>query len=146
MSNYICTIRTNYFHVKDPDAFRAFMGRVYGSTDFISFWQEKDLAGQPVFGFGTHGAIGGLRNAAADENDDADESAYDAFICGLQDHVAEDDAVILLEAGYEKLRYVSGSATIITSNDQDYLNISVLAKNRAADMLGNPQWDTQCEC
>lgn len=63
MAEYVCTIRTNYFHVKDPDAFRAFMGRVYGTADFISFWQERDLSGRPVFGFGTHGPIGGLRNA-----------------------------------------------------------------------------------
>lgn len=146
MADYTCTIRSNYFHVKDPDAFRAFMGRVYGTTDFISFWQERDLSGQPVFGFGTHGAIGGLRNAKADEDDDADESAYDEFISGLQEHVAEDDAVILLEVGHEKLRYINGSATIITSSDRDYLSISTLAKYRAATMLGNSQWDTQCEC
>lgn len=146
MAEYICTIRTNYFHVKDPDAFRAFMGRVYGTTDFISFWQEQDLSGQPVFGFGTHGGIGGLRNAEEVENCDADDSAYDEFINGLQEHVAKGDAVILLEVGHEKLRYVHGSATVITSSEQCFLNISDLAKNKAADMLGSPGWDTQCEC
>ena len=30
MANYCCTIRTNYFHVKDEDAFRQMMSRVYG--------------------------------------------------------------------------------------------------------------------
>ena len=28
MSNCICTVRSNYFHVKDPASFRDFMSRV----------------------------------------------------------------------------------------------------------------------
>lgn len=60
--------------------------------------------------------------------------------------MAEDDAVILLESGHEQLRYVYGSATIITSSDQCFLSISDLAKSKAANMLGNSDWDTQCEC
>ena len=145
MSEYICTTRTNYFHVKDPAAFREFMGRVYGSVDFISLWQETDDAGKPVFGFGTHGAISGLKNAEADTDDTLDESAYDEFIRGLQEHVAEDDAVILLEAGHEKLSYVTGSATILTSIDHAYLDLTAAATRKAAEMLGALQWQTRCE-
>ncbi len=45
MSEYICTVRSNYFHVKDPASFRDFMGRVYGSGDKIFLWQEQDAEG-----------------------------------------------------------------------------------------------------
>ena len=63
MSNCICTVRSNYFHVKDPASFRDFMSRVYGSEDRISLWQEQDEEGRPVFGFGSYGAIAGVKNA-----------------------------------------------------------------------------------
>lgn len=145
MAEYICTTRTNYFHVKDPDAFRAFMGRVYGSMDSVSLWQDLDKDGKPVFGFGAHGAISGLKNAEADNDDTLDESAYDELIRGLQEHVAEDDAVILLEAGHEKLRYVTGSATILTCGDHAHIDLACAAAKKASEMLGNPDWQTKCD-
>ena len=145
MAEYTCTTRTNYFHVKAPVSFRAFMGRVYGSVDFISLWQEQDDTGDPVFGFGTHGAISGLKNVDADDDDTLDESAYDEFIRGLQEHVAGNDAVILLEAGYEKLNYVTGSATILTSSDYAHIDLADVAAKKASEMLGNPGWQTKCD-
>lgn len=144
MSDYICTVRTNYFHVKDPVAFRAFMDRVYGSGDPISLWQEQDDDGNPVFGFGTYGTISGLKNSVSDD-DCMDESAYDEFICGLQEHVAEDDAVILLETGHEKLCYMAGSATILTSNGYEFLDLASMAAEKASGLLGDPAWQTKCD-
>ena len=126
MSEYICTVRSNYFHVKDPTSFRSFMGRVYGSVDRIFLWQEQDAEGRPIFGFGSYGAI-------------------DEFIRGLQEHVAENDAVILMETGHEKLCYVTGAATILTSGGQEYLSLAEMAAKRASEMLENPGWSTQCD-
>lgn len=40
MANYLCSVRTNYFHVKDEDEFRELMSRVYGSEDNIDLWQK----------------------------------------------------------------------------------------------------------
>ena len=145
MAEYTCTTRTNYFHVKDPVSFRDFMGRVHGSVDFITLLQEQDDEGKPVFGFGTHGAISGLKNAEADDDDTLDESAYDGFIRGLQEHVAEDDAVILLEAGHKKLRYVTGAATILTNTGHEHLDLAAMAVSRASELLGNPDWRTKCD-
>ena len=145
MSDYICTVRSNYFHVKNPTSFRSFMGRVYGSVDRIFLWQEQDAEGRPIFGFGSYGAIAGLKKAEADDDDLLDESAYDEFIRGLQEHVAENDAVILMETGHEKLCYVTGAATILTSGGQEYLSLVELAAKRASEMLGNPGWSTQCD-
>ena len=145
MANYCCTIRTNYFHVKDEEKFRALMDRVYGYEDGIELWKERDTNGNAVFGFGVYGGISGLRNACADEeDDDYDESSYDEFIDGLQECVADDDAIIILEAGNEKMRYVIGAATIITSSKFAYLDITDLAKQKASEFLCNPSWQTQC--
>ena len=138
MANYNCAIRTNYFHVKDSELFRQFMSRVYGTEGFMELWEEKDADGQTVFGFGCYGGISGLQDAL-----DVDEASYDAFIRGLQQHIREDDTVIILEAGWEKLRYLIGCAEIITCSGFEYLNISDLAQARAATILGNPGWQTQ---
>lgn len=143
MANYHCAIRTNYFHVKDPAVFRQFMSRVYGADDCVELWEEKDSNGQTVFGFGCYGGISGLRDAAEDTSETVSETAYDEFIRRLQQHIREDDAVIILEAGQDKLCYLVGSAEIITCNGHEYLDISDLAQAHASAMLGNPGWQTQ---
>lgn len=139
MANYNCAVRTNYFHVRDVEAFKSLMTRVRGSEDAVDLWEEKDSNGQTVFGFGLYGGISGVCDA---ENDD---SAYDEFIYGLQECVADDDAIIIFESGNEKLRYVVGSATIITSRECTYLDITSLAKIQATELLSNPDWETKCE-
>ena len=145
MANYHCTIRTNYFHVKDEEAFRELMSRAYGSEDNLQLFESADKNGKTVFGFGVYGGIAGVRNADADEDDDVDDTAYDKFIAELQKCIADDDAIIILESGNEKLRYIVGSATIITSNDHSYLDITSIASKKAAKMLNNPEWQTKCE-
>lgn len=142
MANYCCTTRTNYFHVKDEDSFRNLMSRVYGCEDSVELWEEKDENGKTVFGFGVYGGISGLRDTDIDDIDD--DSSYDDFIDRLQESVAEDDAIIILEAGSEKMRYIVGSATIITSSGFKYMSIIDLAVAQAAEMIGNSMWETKC--
>lgn len=145
MANYCCAIRTNYFRVKDEDKFRALMNRVYGLEDSVELWEEKH-GEQTIFGFGCYGGIAGVRNAMSDEDDDIDEdTAYDEFVKGLQECVADDDAIIIMEAGNEKLRYVIGAATVITSNGYEYLDIERIATAKGAEMLNHPEWKTQCD-
>lgn len=145
MANYMSTTRTNYFRVKDPEAFRTFMATVEGTEGSVELWEEKDNNGNLVFGFGTYGSLSGICDVGEAGTDVTSEPDYEEFINGLQDHVAEDDAVIILEAGNEKLRYVVGSATIVTSRDCEYLNITDLAVSRVSALLGNPDWKTKCE-
>lgn len=126
MANYCCTVRTNYF----------------GCEDSVELWEEKDKNGKTVFGFGVYGGISGLRDT--DTGDIDDDSSYDDFIDRLQESVAEDDAIIILEAGSEKMRYIVGSATIITSSGVKYMSITDLAVAQAAEMIGNSMWETKC--
>lgn len=142
MANYCGTIRTNYFHVKDEDSFRNLMSLVCGCEDSVGLWEEKDKDGKTVFGFGVYGGISGLRDTDTDDIDD--DSSYDDFIDRLQESVAEDDAIIILEAGSEKMRYIIGSATIITSSGFKYMDITDLAVAQAAEMIGNSMWETKC--
>ena len=145
MANYTCKIRTNYFHVKDEEAFRALMARVYGEESTVQLFEDTDENGKPVFGFGCNGGIAGVKNAKCDDDDDVDESAYDEFIDELKKCIAEDDAIIIMEVGHENLRYVQGLVHVITYDEERWLDMHKLAIQTAQDMLQNPDYKTKCE-
>lgn len=145
MANYECVTRSNYFRVNDPDEFRKFMSRVYGS-DKVNLWERKDKEDRLVFGFGLYGGISGYASEETDDDEDIEEySDYDVFLDGLQHHIAEDDAVIILESGNETLRYIIGSAVIVTRKDIEYIDVTNFAQKRAAELLGNTDWTTKCD-
>lgn len=140
MASYTCAIRTNYFHVKDEDAFRAFSEKLYCNEGDVEVWEDKDKAGKTVFGFGCCSSLTGILSGF--ENTDEPDDAYDRLIKGLQEHIIEDDAVIIFESGREKLNYVNGLATVVTSKECKYLDISDFAVEEARKMLGNKEWET----
>lgn len=144
MANYECATRTNYFRVKDPEAFRKFMSRVYGGCE-LEVWEEKDTAGNIQFGFGCYDGISGYEPESSEAADDDCDYGYDEFLEALQQHIAEDDAVIILECGHEKLRYIIASAIIVTSKDIESLDACDIAASRAAVLLNNPSWCTKCD-
>lgn len=146
MANYNCAIRSNYFKVKDDSEFEEFMGKVYGSEDSVELWKQIGKDGVTRFGFGCYGGIAGLRgDDYEDENYDQDDYQYDAFIDGLIKYVAEDDAILIMESGNEKMRYVIGSVTVITSKGYEYREISDVGVNMACQMLGSDDWRTQID-
>ena len=133
MANYNCAIRTNYFHVNVLDVFMNLMDQVVGSEGEVELWKETDQNGDPIFAFGCYGGIAGIPD---DLDNEFDDDSYDRFIAKLQECLADKDAVIIMESGHEKLRYVTGSALIITSSETKYLDITKLAVEEAGKMLG----------
>ena len=90
------------------------------------------------------GGIGGVN--PEDENaEEVEDSEYDTVIDDLQTFVADGDAIIILECGHEKLRYIVGSALIITKDQCESMDIADLAASQAARLLGDPSWCTRCE-
>lgn len=59
MANYESVTRSNYFHVKDEDAFSKFMDTVSG--DDMHCWSDKDEDGNTLHAFGCDGSIYGVR-------------------------------------------------------------------------------------
>ena len=55
MANYESVTRSNYFHVKDEDAFSKFMDTVSG--DDMHCWSDKDEDGNTLHAFGCDGSI-----------------------------------------------------------------------------------------
>lgn len=144
MANYYCNIRSNYFHVKDEEKFKDLICRTYGE-DTIHLFESKDEDGATTFGFGVYGSIYGVRNPDVEDGDFSDDSTYDEFIDCLQECVADNDAAIIFESGSENLRYIIGSALIVTSGGCTYLDIKDVAVERAAKILNDPNWKTKCE-
>lgn len=124
MANHECTVRTNYFHVKDEEAFRKIVEGIVSEYG-IELFEKNDPEGEKLFGFGSYGSLHGYQK--------------------LQSCVAEDDAIIILTAGNENLWCVTGDAVCITHDKIEYLDLTRLAVAKAAEMLNNPLYSTVCE-
>lgn len=138
MAKSSCAVRTNYFHVKDENEFRDLMSRACGDKDDIVLWEDKDADGKVVFSFGFYGEIVGIRD---EETDILDENA---FLGGLQECVTSDDAIIIMESHNDNLCCVGGSATVITNEGYERLDVVDLAVRSARKMLVNAKWTTKC--
>lgn len=138
MANYNSVVRTNYFHVKDSEKFKELMSQVYGDDD-IHVWTKKDNAGSTMFAFGCYGGIFGKKQGTYDETD---KGEYEAFFADLQKCVAEDDAIIFIEVGNEKLRYLVGAVSIITHNAFHSVSLREVALITACELLKNDNWET----
>ncbi len=145
MANYYCTTRSNYFHVNDEEGFRKMMKSVEGTEDSIHLWEEKDKAGDAVFGFGTYGGLLGYLPNGEASSDDEMNASYDSFMQQLQKYIVDDEAVIIMETGAEKLRYVNGFAQIITSEEIGWIDLKDAAVEKARKMLSKPEYSPKCE-
>lgn len=110
MSNYYESARTNYFHVKDEAAFRAFIDTVPGAQLYgpeKSIDAKKD--GSFCVLFPDDGVPNSRYNEETDDYDDMD------FMEELAPHLADYSVAVLTAAGAEKLRYVNGYAIAVDS-------------------------------
>lgn len=143
MANYYPITRTNYFHVKDEQKFRDLMNKIVVCDGDLKVWDGvTDETGGKTFGFGGYCSIDGYSEGPDYWNADAD---YEEFITRLSECVAEDDAVIIFEVGFEKLRYLAGFAVVVTSTDYKIIDLRDEACEEAAKMLNNPEWTTRCD-
>lgn len=130
MASYLCAIRTNYFRVTEEEKFKNLIDEfLSGSCEVFT---RTDVNSNKLVGFGS------------DENNNWPEDET-GFVSGLQECLAEDDSIIVLEVGHEKLRYLVGTATIITRSSIETIDLTSLAISKAAEMLGNPDYTTCCE-
>ena len=137
MAHYNATTRTNYFSVKDEVRFREIMRLVEAEEDVEVFEQVEE--GVQKFGFGCCGIIYGIFKENTGIFD------MDELFLALQEVLCEGDAVIIMETGYEKLRYIVGSCIVITYTDIQVIDMQNQALEAARDMLSNPDFCTQMD-
>ena len=126
MANYYSSARTNYFRVKDVDAFNAWV-KEFEDNDGVEVVSKED-----TFGFLFDGESGVPNSRFVN----GDYEPLD-FMDELSEHLADDEVAILHEAGAEKLRYINGFAIAINNKaerrtislDDIYVHAKELGKN-----------------
>ena len=131
MATYTSTARTNYFRVKDVDAFNK--------------WIEQ-FSGLETIVHETQGTIGilfedGVPNCRWETEKFADGSEHDVdvevdFMEELGLHLADEEVAVLQEVGNENLRYVSGYS-IAVNNKGERREISINHIYNLAKELGS---------
>jgi hypothetical protein len=121
MANYIGAIRSSYFKVKDPKAFKEWFDRM---PTQLELWTETDKESDAtLYGFGGYDSLPSIRY---NEETDEDEDIF--FLEGLQEHIDEGWAAIIQEAGREKLRYLIGYVWTVTSEEMEFYDPLALAE------------------
>lgn len=135
MANYAGFTRSNYFCVTDPDAFKKIIDAVLTDEDSLELW-ERTENGITYYGFGAYSSICGLRSKDEDDEFEA-EAVYEA----LSEVVSPDDAIIITEIGYEKLRYLTAYAVVITRTEVEWVDLRSDALETARRLLRNPEFN-----
>lgn len=107
MANYTAVFRSNYFAVKDVAQFQSFceefqlelITNAEGNETLYGFLPQNHEGGIPVTRY----------NEATDEWEEAD------LLATLATHLAEGYVAIVMEVGFEKLRYLIGVAHAVNA-------------------------------
>lgn len=114
MANYIASSRSNYFKVKDAEAFKDWASGLSG----VVVWDKEDAF-----------ALAVDDDCGAWPSDRWVEEANDwiniDFAQELSVHLQDDQVAVLMEVGAEKLRYLVGTAEAINAKGESiYLSLS----------------------
>ena len=137
MANYYASARTSYAKMRDDEDFLSWAET---SPDSEIITQESEEHGTLYgFLFGTLGDSGGIPNWRY-----VDDQDYDLdFHMEIQPHLATGWSITIMEAGAEKLRYISGHAAVVTPTSVKTVNLCSWV-DEALKRLGNPK-STACE-
>lgn len=104
MANFYGTARSNYFRVKDGALFRAYILPMQ-SLNLIT----QKVKGETLFGIiSTCDDTGTFPSSLY--NEETGEDTEIDLIAGIAAHLCPGEVCVLMEAGAEKLRYISGWA------------------------------------
>ncbi len=111
MANYMPAWRSNYFAVKDRDAFMAWIARFRGEVE-VQFkrYGPRELA--TILQSQT--SQSGIPTSCVDP--ETGEAVACDFTAELAQHLAEPDVAILQEVGHEQLRYLVGMAVAVRAD------------------------------
>ena len=122
MANYQGTFRSNYFGVKDVEAFQQFCEK--HNLEFIEknsqcgFLMHPDTEG----GFSTTGW-------------DSENEEETDILADIAEHLAADQVAIVMEVGQEKMRYLVGHAWLVNAEGEEkFLSLADLALEAARSL------------
>ncbi|MBL8206012.1 MAG: hypothetical protein JNM09_17380 [Blastocatellia bacterium] len=110
MANYTAYFRSNYFAVKDVAQFRQFC------DEFQLEMITQTDADQTLYGILDQGNESGIPTScyheATQDWEDTD------FLSALATHLVEDYVAIVMEVGFEKMRYLVGEAHAVNAKGE----------------------------
>jgi hypothetical protein len=104
MANYYATARTNYFKVKDVEKFKELCEHLD-----VQFIQDGDKVGFLC----SHGDQAGFPSYYWDE--ETQEYVDIDLLSDISKHLVKGEVAVLMEAGAEKFRYITGYAQAVNS-------------------------------
>jgi hypothetical protein len=109
MANWYGSARSNYFAVKDEAAFRE-----WADKNSLQIFISENHPGLFAIAPSNDGDDGGWPSLFFDDEtgEDRDFEVTDEIV----PHLAEGHVAVLMEIGAEKLRYLTGHATAVSSN------------------------------
>ena len=126
MANYIETARSNYFKVKDLEAFKLAVEN-YGEFEITHDDEDPSLIA--ILGTGESFPAYGW-------DDDGNELDKE-FAQIVSEHLTDDSVFVVVGSGYEKMRYVTGWAYAIDSTGKSvYMDISEIYNRAEAEFPG----------
>ena len=108
MANYVAFVRSNYFKVKDLTAFEQFCEK--WDLRLISD-EEKCPEESPLYGFLVECSEAGIPSIYYDT--EKEDYVDGDFLGELSNHLVDGWVAIVMEVGYEKMRYLIGFAVAI---------------------------------
>ncbi len=133
MADWYGTARSNYFRVKDAEAFKELCLR-WGIT-----FSPKSKDDPELVGFICDTEFGGLPSHKYEDvpgTDEPKEYDFDDFLKELAALLEDNEVAVMLEAGAEKMRYITGYAIAINSSGNQ-VSISLSDIYESAKSLGN---------
>ena len=118
--NYVGSTRSNYFAVKDAEAFKAFLKQAGGDVDLIKGeGTQKGLVGF-IVGRGSDSGCLPSQKEVFDPGDVGGVTSYEDFdfIGELAPHLADGYVGVVIEIGCEGLRALNGTATAFNNEGE----------------------------
>ena len=129
MANYYGFTRTNYFRIKNEEAFKEYINTLATTDGDFELWTKEDN-NETYYAFGGNGSLYSI------ENDE--EDIYQK----LSEYVHQHDAIIITEVGYEKLRYLTGVSMVITQKGYEVVDLYDASLNKAKQLLSDETYKT----
>jgi hypothetical protein len=120
MASWEGFFRSNYFKVKDFDKFKEFINSIDACND-VDIFTKVLPDGTSLYGVGDYGGLPQFYDKDANPDLPVAEEEYaeadvDGFLFALSKHLEPGQVAVFHEVGFEKLRYLTGAAVVVTSD------------------------------
>lgn len=118
MANFEEKVTSNFFKVKDP---KLFINEIEKKQ--IEYFFERKYNDNERFAIVSYGSL-------ITEDENGEDFEYDDFIKLIQNHIYDDEIVVIKSIGNEKLRYLTADATIVSKEKVEYIDFGKIIKNK----------------